>query len=167
MRLAVCLAGALVAAAAAPAIASEPPPVPDLAAAEKDLGDARKYVLFHKEGVSYQDALRDITACASHGTRTVQRTAPGFVPWGRDDQGSPITYDGGNFGLVGSVIGSIIDGPIERSIRQTTMIRCMTPRGYVRYRASKDQWQELFEKRDDWIPLAAAIASAATGTNES
>lgn len=139
-----------------------PPPIPNLAVPEKELGDQRKYVVFHKPGVSYEDALRDMSACARHSSRTTQRTAPGFVPWGRDEAGRGVTYDGLNFGLVGLAIGAIIDGPIERSVRQTTMIRCLTPRGYIRYRAGKDQWQQLFEKNEDWVPLAAAIASGPT-----
>jgi hypothetical protein len=166
MRITSAFAGAiasLLMAGVAPASAqSVPPPIPDLAVPEKELGDERKYVVFHKPGVSYEDALRDMSACARHASRTTQRTAPGFVPWGRDEAGQVVAYDGLNFGLVGLAIGAIIDGPIERSVRQTTMIRCLTPRGYVRYRAGKDQWQELFEKNEDWIPIAAAIASGPT-----
>lgn len=135
------------------------PALPDLTADTKELGDARKYVVFHKPGISYEDALRDMTACARHSNRSAARKTDYFVPRGRDDKGNPVVYDGGNFGLVGAVLASIIDGPIERSVRQTTMIRCMTPRGYTRYRAAKDQWQEIFEKRDDWVQVAAVIAS--------
>jgi hypothetical protein len=136
-----------------------PPSVPSLAASEAEWGDERKYVYFHKPGVSFADALRDISECARHARRTAQRTAPAFVPWGRDDRGSPVTYEGLNYGLVGAAIGAIIAGPLERSARQTVMIRCLTPMGYSRYRAGKDQWQAIFEGDGDWVPVAAAIAS--------
>ena len=148
--------------AASPTVAMAqmaPPPVPDLSAEESELGDERKYVVFHKPGVSFEEALRDMSACARHSQRAQHRTAPAFVPRGRDDRGAPVTYDGLNYGLVGLAIASIIDGPIERSLRQTVMIRCMTPRGYDRYRMGKDQWQELFEGDSDWVPIAAAIAA--------
>ena len=137
----------------------QPPTVPSLAASEADFGDARKYVYFHKPGVSFADALRDISECERHARRSAQRSAPAFVPWGRDERGSPVTYDGLNYGLVGAAIGAIIDGPLERSARQTVMIRCLTPMGYRRYRAGKDQWQTFFESGGDWVPMAAAIAS--------
>ncbi|MBV7259228.1 hypothetical protein [Erythrobacter crassostreae] len=137
----------------------EPPPIPDLSSPEGKLGDARKYVVFHKADTTYEAALSDVKECAAHSGRLVQRKANTFVPWGRDDAGNAVAYDGGQFGLVGFAIASIIDGPIERSIRQSSMIRCMTPRGYVRYRANKDQWQELFETGENGSELLAAIAA--------
>lgn len=138
------------------------PEAPDLVVDEKQYGDERKYVVFHQTGVSFEDAQRDIHACSQHAVRSRARTAPSFIPWRRDIKGATITYDFSYFGLAGFVIASIIDGPIERSVRQTVMIRCMTPRGYIRYRSSKDQWQELFEKNDNWVPIAASIASGPT-----
>lgn len=140
----------------------QPPPVPDLIVDEKKLGDERKYVFFHKQGVSFEDALRDMSECGRHARRAQHRTAPAFIPWGRDDGGNPVAYDGLNYGLVGAAIGAIIAGPIERSARQTVMIRCLTPMGYDRYRASTEQWQDIFEGGDDWVPLAAAIAAGPT-----
>ncbi|TRD10776.1 hypothetical protein FGU71_02095 [Erythrobacter insulae] len=138
---------------------SQPPAIPDLSSPENELGDERKYIVFHKEGISYERALSDVKECAAHSGRLVQRKADTFIPWGRDETGRAVTYDGGQFGLVGFAIASIIDGPIERSIRQSIMIRCMTPRGYVRYRANKDQWQDLFENGENGSEILAAIAS--------
>jgi hypothetical protein len=138
------------------------PPVPDLITDPKTFGDDRKYVVFHKDGVSFSDALQDISECARHARRAQHRTAPSFVAWGRDQTGKLVSYDSFNFGLTGLVIASIIDGPIERSARQTVMIRCLTPMGYQRYRAASAQWQAIFEGRDDWVPVAAAIASGPT-----
>lgn len=145
-------------AAAVPAHA-EQPEIPDISADERDLGDERKFVVFHKPDVTYEEALADIRECSAHATHLVQRRADSFVPWGRDDAGQAVTYDGGNYGLVGMAIGAIIAGPLERSIRQTIMIRCMDPRGYTRYRANEEQWKELFEKSENGKELLAAIAS--------
>jgi len=36
-----------------------------------------------------------------------------------------------------------IAGPLERSIRQSRLYRCMVPRGYARYRTSEDVWKLL------------------------
>ncbi|MEP2734991.1 MAG: hypothetical protein ABJP34_01740 [Erythrobacter sp.] len=154
-----CAAICLCAAATGASAQDAKPSLPDLTADAKELGDERKYVVFHKTGISFEAARRDLSACARHSARSQHRSAGDFVPWGEDDKGNVVNYDGGQYGMVGAVMASIIDGPLNRSVRQTIMIRCMTPRGYTRYRAGKDQWQELFEKRDDWIPIAAVIAS--------
>ena len=138
---------------------AQPPAIPDLSSEERDLGDERKYIYFHKAGVSYEEALADVQECAAHATHLQQRTGKSFVPWGRNDAGLNVTYDGGQYGLVGAVIGAIIAGPLERSIRQSIMIRCLDPRGYTRYRANKDQWQQLIEDGENPNEMLAAIAS--------
>lgn len=161
LRAFICLAAVTITAplAAQDVDTARPVPIPDLSSPENKLGDERKYVVFHKPDISYEEALADVTECAAHSGRLVQRKANTFVPWGRDEAGHAISYDGGQFGLVGFAIASIIDGPIERSIRQSIMIRCMTPRGYERFRANKDQWQELFEGEGNGSEVLAAIAS--------
>ena len=150
---------ALAALLGAAPLAAEPPPIPNLAVPEKDLGDERKFVVWHKQGVSYDEALRDITECSAHAGRLVQRKGDTFVPWGREDSGRIVTYDGGGYGLVGLAIASIIAGPLERSISQSILIRCMDPRGYTRHRANEEQWKDLFEKGENGLEIYAAIAS--------
>jgi hypothetical protein len=48
-----------------------------------------------------------------------------------------------NYGLVGVAIMAIISGPLDRSVRQSRMMRCMLPRGYARYRTSESMWKQL------------------------
>jgi hypothetical protein len=94
-----------------------------------------------------------------HG-RAVQRATPSFVPWQKRDAARPVRYDGGSYGLVGAAIGAMIAGPLERSIRQTRMFRCMVPRGYSRYRVTEDMWKRIYEAEPEQaIATLAAIAS--------
>ena len=76
------------------------------------------------------------------------QTGPGIVypyfhPWNGPGAGKAASYDGGSYGLVGSIIGAMIAGGIERSKRQMNMMHCMIPRGYQRYRISEPLWKEL------------------------
>ena len=54
-------------------------------------------------------------------------------------------------------IMAIIDGPIDRSIRQSRMMRCMLPRGYARYRTSEALWKQI-----NSTDLAASVEVQAT-----
>lgn len=160
------LALALLTQAAAPGAAQTAPPqpavaVPDLAAAEKDLGDPRKYWVLHKPGVSVAQATQDLSFCWRFVPHGVQRSVPTFVPWQKGDAARPVRYDGGQFGLVGAAIGAIISGPLERSIRQSRMFRCMVPRGYARYRVTEDMWKQLNQAEP--AQAIAALAAIAAG----
>ncbi|MDB5710786.1 MAG: hypothetical protein JWL96_2856 [Sphingomonas bacterium] len=140
---------AILAAAATPLSAQTAPPVeqaealPDLAVPADKLGDDRKYIVFHKPGVTVEQARADLSFCWRFLPHGVARQAPGFVPWRKADANRPVRYDGGAYGLVGLAIGAIIAGPLERSIRQSRLYRCMVPRGYARYRTSEDVWKLL------------------------
>ncbi len=134
--------------------------LPDLNVAEKDLGDARKYVLFHKAGVTASEAEADLGYCYGFLPHGVARRAPSFVPWSKPDATNPVRYTGGNYGLVGLGIAAIIDGPLERSIRQSRLFQCMIPKGYVRYRTSESIWKLLNDKNNvEGIKLQAQIAA--------
>ncbi|MFM5925146.1 MAG: hypothetical protein ACKOPG_13265, partial [Novosphingobium sp.] len=138
----------------------------DLAAPEKDLGDERKYWVLHKPGISFETAQRDLQFCWRYVPHGIQRSVPGFVPWRQNDANRPVTYDGGNYGLVGMVIASMIAGPLERSIRQSRMFRCMVPRGYHRYRITEDRWKQIYQAPSDQaIATLAAIASGPVPPN--
>jgi hypothetical protein len=91
----------------------------------------------------------------------VQRSTPTFVPWQRGDATRPVTYNGGNYGLVGLAIAAMIAGPLERSIRQTRMFRCMVPRGYARYRVTEDMWKHIYQAEPG--EAIAALARIASG----
>ena len=133
--------------------------VPDLDVPEASLADERKYFLFHKAGVTFDAAQQDLTFCSRYIARGAQRKYPTFVAWQRPQGPRPVvqTYQ---YGLVGAAIGAIIAGPIDRSIRQSRLIRCMVPRGYARYRTSEAVWRQV--NGDDLaqsIALQARIAS--------
>ena len=119
--------------------------VPNLAIAEKELGDERKYWVLHKPGVTIAQAEQDLAFCWRYVPHGVQRSMPDFVPWQKGDATRPVTYDGGQYGMVGAIIGAMIAGPLERSIRQTRMFRCMVPRGYARYRTSEALWKDIYQ----------------------
>ena len=61
----------------------------------------------------------------------------------------------------GTAIGAIIQGPLERSVRQSRLYACMLPRGYARYRTSEDVWSLLNDDANPQksIRLQALIAA--------
>jgi hypothetical protein len=155
---------ALFASAASPAFAQSVPDassviVPELQVSDSELGDERKFFFFHKQGVSYADAYADLAFCSRYIARGPQRSLPDFVPWQREDPAKPIEYIL-NYGLVGVAIMAIVDGPIDRCIRQSRMMRCMLPRGYARYRTSEALWKQVNGKNvPPSIAVQARIAS--------
>ena len=151
------LLAAAVLATAAPALAQG---VPALDVPAKELADARKYFLFHQPGVTPAQAEADLVACWRFLPHGRQRAVPGFVPWNQPDAPKAIPYSLDQFGLTGAVIGAIIAGPLERSLRQSRLFRCMVPRGYARYRTSEAIWKQLNEAEPaEAIRLQAAIAA--------
>ncbi len=171
MRCASVFVVGLVLASSAPLLAQSSPTaapvvVPDLSAPEKTLGDERKYWVLHKPGVTLEQATKDLQFCWQYVPHGVQRQVPGFVPFRQSDANRPVTYNGGNYGLVGLVIASMIAGPLERSIRQSRMFRCMVPRGYHRYRITEDRWKEIYQAEPQTaIPMLAAIAAGPVPPN--
>ena len=133
--------------------------LPDLNVPEKELGDERKFFFFHKANVSLEEARADLGFCSRYIPRGQQRFLPTFVAWKGTDPARPVPNNL-NYGLVGVAIMAIIDGPIDRSVRQTRMMRCMLPRGYARYRTSEALWKQI--NSDDLaasVELQAKIAS--------
>ncbi len=120
-------------------------PLPNLTATAHDLADERKYFILHKAGVTIEQAEQDFSFCWRYLPRGVARSTPDFVPWRTSPDIHNATQHGSNFGLVGDVIGAMIAGPIERSMRQSRIFRCMVPRGYRRYRTSEALWKQLNE----------------------
>lgn len=117
-------------------------PIPDLNVPADALGDERKFFVFHKQGVSLEQARADLGFCSRYIARGQQRFLPTFVAWQHSDPAKPVPNNL-NYGLVGVAIMAIIDGPIDRSVRQTRMMRCMLPRGYARYRTSEAIWKQI------------------------
>ena len=132
---------------------------PSLAVPDGELGDERKFFLFHKAGVSLEQARADLGFCSRYIPKGRQRSLPTFVAWKSEDPAAPIPV-AVNYGLVGVAILSIIDGPLDRSIRQARMMRCMLPRGYARYRTSEGLWKQINAKdRAASVEIQAQIAA--------
>ena len=148
MEVAFAALVALAGASGAVTMQSPTPPmvsVPDIGADARRLGDERKFFIFHQQGVSLQQARADLSYCFRYILLGPGVIFPYFHPWdSRAGKGDRATYDfGGQYGLTGAVIGAIIAGPLERSKRQMSMMRCMIPRGYARYRVSEGLWKEM------------------------
>lgn len=132
-----------------------------LAAPEKELGDERKYWVLHKPGATLEEVTADLSFCWRFVPHGVQRDTPSFVPWEERDATRPVSYDGGQYGLVGMAIGAMIAGPLERSIRQSRLFRCMVPRGYARYRITEDMWKRIYQAEP--AEAISTLARLATG----
>ncbi|MXP47273.1 hypothetical protein GRI43_07695 [Altererythrobacter luteolus] len=164
-----CIGAAL---AAAPVYSQEPPPadpderqpqieVPDLVAADGKYGNELKFFVFHKVGTSFADARREIAECSSHLARGKQLKMPAFLAWEDSDRTAEQVEFNGSYGLVGLAFYSILEGPLDRSIRQQVMMRCMLPRGFDRYSVTEPMWKQIHEgdNPSELINLQAAIAS--------
>lgn len=123
--------------------------LPDLAVPDHDLGDINKYVVMVKPDVSFDQAQRDLGFCWRFLARGAPRSTPGFIPWPLTEAARRERPQIGSYGLAGAVIGAALAGPIDRSLRQNRMFRCMLPRGYERYRTSQAVWMHLNSGDDD------------------
>ncbi|WP_353229127.1 hypothetical protein [Novosphingobium sp.] len=149
MKLPIAVLGAIALfAGPAPATAQQPAAddaLPNLVVPAQNLGDERKYFILHKPGVTAEAAEQDLAFCWRYLPRGVARSTPDFVPWRMGQDTRTAEQRTGNYGLVGDVIGAMIAGPIERSLRQSRVFRCMVPRGYHRYRTSEAVWRQINE----------------------
>lgn len=135
-------------------------PLPDLAVTENDLADERKYFILHKPGITPAQAEADLSFCWQFLPRGAQRQSPDFIAWQGGDLSKRAVGTSYSYGLVGAAIGALVAGPIERSLRQSRIFRCMVPRGYARYRTSEAIWRQLNEGDPKaLIALQARIAA--------
>ncbi len=125
-----------------------------------------KYFFYHRAGTSFAEAHADIADCyrflAPAGWANVR--LPRFVPWVERTPGERAeTGYLANSGLVGAVIGGLIEGTLTRRDRQSKMRRCMEPRGYSRYGVAEEIWENVVEMPDaQGIAVQAKIASGPT-----
>ena len=138
------------------------PRVPNVNVPANELGNSEKDIVFHKDGITAMEAEADIRYCYNFIEMGPQREAPSFVFWGEpsDVAASTSTSASSPYGLVGNVIGLIVDGPIARSLRQMRLYACMVPKGYSRYRTSREVWDILNEGNTEaGIKMQAEIAA--------
>lgn len=122
--------------------------VPDLSfqPTKRDVEGYGDYFYFHKDGVSFANALTDIKECSSYSLAiTPFKKIPDFVPIGGDpDPNAKSDYNGqisaNSFlmrGMAGAiVVGFIVDGE-TRSVERGNTRRCMGYLGYQRYACHK------------------------------
>lgn len=127
---------------------------------QKVVKSGQKYFYFFKSGVSYNQALGDLTDCYR------------FLEWGGDwrplpamvlREVSPSTVEPGPpmvGGILGALIGPSIRNSQSRQVRNARLRRCMEPRGYVRYPLSETDWKWLVaDFSPERLPLLARYAS--------
>ncbi len=121
-----------------------------------------KYFFFQRDGVSFEEAHADFADChrflQPNDWTTVKLNR--FVPWngtpGKKSENLPNPY-----GLVGALIGGMIEGTLVRRDYQAKMRRCMEPRGYTRYGVAEEIWERVSKlPLDQWVAVQAKIASS-------
>jgi hypothetical protein len=125
------------------------------------IADGWKHFYFHKAGISYAEAYADIADCYRFlPVRGAIGALPMFAPWS-ERPGVRIFQPTNNYGVVGAVIGGLVQGPLDRRERQSRLRRCMEPRGYVRYPIPQATWEQL---TDNYSARSIALqARAASG----
>jgi hypothetical protein len=137
--------------------------LPDLAPSRdpRVIENGWKYFYFHKSGVSYEQAYADFADCYRFlPVPGSVASLPMFAPW-TETSGVRTVRPVNNYGLVGSVIGGMVAGPLQRRARQSRMRRCMEPRGYLRYPIPEGVWEQLVDNYS--LRSIAMQARAASG----
>lgn len=146
-RLAAVLAAAAI--CTQPALAADPPAIPDPVKLElpdlsgpttvEDAADFDKYFYFHRADTSFEQALSEIRECDGYARGLSS-------PYGYQDVPYPYagTLAGAAGGAIGNLMVSLIFGSAElRKARRTNMRRCMNYKGYDRYGLNKDVWRQF------------------------
>lgn len=144
--------------------------MPELAFAEtpEDAANFDKYYYFHRSGVSYPDAYRDIVECDGYARGLQSGISYVEAPY-------PYTYTmaGAVGGMIGNAMAMAIFGSGEkRRLRRVNMRQCMNFKGYQRYGLKKDLWEAFHfeeglsgmpdERRFDFLKRQALVAANAT-----
>lgn len=137
-------------------------PYPDLAyeSTPETADTYDKYFYFHRDDVSFEDALADIRDCDSlaRGLNSGMGYQDVYSPYGG--------LAGVAGGAIGNALASAIFGSAEkRRIRRVNLRRCMNFKGYQRYGLEKDLWQEFnfeegFSGEDEYVRQSAIIQQA-------
>lgn len=150
---------------------AEPPPpdirtveIPDLSqsAAPAVVAEGWKYFLFRHPHISFEQAYLDFSDCyrfmapADWSDVSLNR----FVPW-ESPAARKINRPTNQYGIVGALLGSLIDGTLNRRDYQAKMRACLEPRGYVRYSVPQRVWEQVSRlPKDQWAAVQAKIAQS-------
>lgn len=168
-KLTLALAGSALQLCASAAFAQDVPPdpaavtVPDLSqsASPAVVEEGWKYFFFRKEGVKFAEAYGDFNDCFRFQQQSnwLSVSMTRFVPW-ESKVGREAHTPAYNYGMVGALIGSMIEGTLTRRDYQARMRACMEPRGYIRYSVPQSIWEEVSRlPREQWAGVQAKIAS--------
>ena len=128
--------------------------VSDIAADKRELGNENKFFVFHRENTSFAEAEADLRFCMRYIHQPIFPVPPSYVPWVEkaNPEGKPP--------INGGIIGGMVVSGVQRSLRQSNMMRCMLPRGYARYRVSEGLWREInYRDLESSTIVQAGIAS--------
>lgn len=160
------LAGAAM--AQEPGVSAIPDPntitVPEITGGRDDrvVRNGWKFFYFWRENTTYEQAYADFSDCYRFlPVPNIMPGTPAFVAWRRPD-GAAIREPVYNpqYGIVGAIIGSMVAGPLERRASQSRMRRCMEPRGYQRFPATEEVWEQIIDSYSaNSIAVKAKIAS--------
>jgi len=144
--------------------------MPELAFEETpaDAANFDKYYYFHRAGVSYADAYRDVVECDGYARGLQSGMSYTQVPYPYAG-----TLAGAAGGMIGNAMAMAIFGSGEkRRLRRVNMRQCMNFKGYQRYGLKKDLWEEFHfeeglsgmpdERRFDYLKRQALVAANAT-----
>ena len=102
--------------------------VPDLSAppSAADLKNGDKYFVFHRPGVDFAEAFRDIGECDAMARNLLPGTGNSLY------QGAAV------YAAVGAIVSAN-----RRNVRRDNLRRCMFFKGYGRYALPKALWQQI------------------------
>lgn len=134
----------------------------------EDAANFDKYYYFHRAGVSYADAYRDVVECDGYARGLQSGMGYTQVPYPYAG-----TLAGAAGGMIGNAMAMAIFGSGEkRRLRRVNMRQCMNFKGYQRYGLRKDLWEEFHfeeglsgmpdERRFDFLKRQALVAANAT-----
>lgn len=137
---------------------------------KKHTEEFHKYFFFHKQGVTYDQALDDFAECniyqngpvGSEGDTVI--FTPSFVSLSESQSYTPRLKEQKNNGIIGdaivSLVGDITAAPILLKYRSQRLRKCMEYKNYDRYGLSKDKWRLIHQsKTGNFVKISASIAS--------
>lgn len=139
----------------------------DFAETPEDAASFDKYYYFHRAGISYADAYRDVVECDGYARGLQSGIGYAQVPYPYAG-----TLAGAAGGAIGSAMAMAIFGSAEkRRLRRVNMRQCMNFKGYQRYGLKKELWEAFHfeeglsgmpdERRFDYLKRQALVAANA------
>ncbi len=160
---------ALAALMAFPAYAQDAPPdpatimVPDMSGGRDPdvVRNGWKYFYFWRADTTYEQAFADFADCYRFlPVAGGDALLPMFIAWQGEEALNEKPAGGNQYGIVGAALGALVAGPIARRASQSRMRRCMEPRGYQRFPATKESWEAIIDGySQESVSVSAVLAS--------